>query len=78
MNKDKKLISPHNPAVHPHHSSQTNIMKESQKTEFKQIWKDEYLKHICAFANTHGGSLLIGVGDNGEIVGIKERKKEIT
>ena len=37
-------------------------MKESQKTEFKVSWRDEYLKHICAFANTQGGSLFIGVG----------------
>ncbi|MEA3446396.1 MAG: ATP-binding protein, partial [Bacteroidota bacterium] len=50
-------------------------MKESQKTEFKQIWKDEYLKHICAFANTYGGSLLIGINDSGVIVGINESKK---
>ncbi len=33
------------------------IDKESQITEFKQLWKDEYLKTICAFANTDGESL---------------------
>ena len=27
---------------------------ESQTTEFKQIWKDDYLKTICAFANSDG------------------------
>jgi ATP-dependent DNA helicase RecG len=26
-------------------------LNESQNTEFKQIWKDEYLKQICGFAN---------------------------
>jgi ATP-dependent DNA helicase RecG len=50
-------------------------MKESQNTEFKRIWKDEYLKHICAFANSRGGSLLIGVLDDGSVAGIDESKK---
>ncbi len=30
---------------------------ESQTIEFKQVWKDEYLKTVCAFANTDGGRL---------------------
>lgn len=49
--------------------------KESQNTEFKANWHDEYLKHICAFANTRGGSLFIGVGDDGTPVKIKDTKK---
>ena len=32
-----------------------NDLMESQTTEFKQIWKDNYLKTICAFANSDGG-----------------------
>ncbi len=28
---------------------------ETQNQEFKQVWKDEYLKTICAFANSDGG-----------------------
>jgi predicted HTH transcriptional regulator len=36
-------------------------LKESQAVEFKQIWKDEYLKTICAFANTDGGVLYLGI-----------------
>lgn len=53
-----------------------NIL-ESQTIEFKQIWKDEYLKTICAFANTDGGSLFIGVDDNSKIVGIENIKNII-
>ena len=49
--------------------------KESQTTEFKSSWRDEYLKWICAFANTDGGRLLIGVDDNGNPVGVKDSKK---
>lgn len=46
--------------------------QESDKIEFKQAWKDEYLKVICAFANTEGGGLLIiGKKDNNQTIGIK-------
>ncbi len=48
---------------------------ESQITEFKLSWRDEYLKWICAFANTNGGKLLIGVDDTGNPVGVKDSKK---
>jgi len=48
---------------------------ESHTTEFKSSWRDEYLKWICAFANTNGGRLLIGVDDNGNPVGVKDSKK---
>ena len=30
-------------------------MAESQNIEYKSIWKDEYLKWICGFANAQGG-----------------------
>ena len=45
-------------------------MTESQTIEFKQIWKDEYLKTICAFANTDGGNLYIGLDDKSNIIGL--------
>lgn len=48
---------------------------ESHTTEFKSSWRDEYLKWICAFANTDGGRLLIGVDDNGKPVGVEDSKK---
>lgn len=38
---------------------------ESQTLEFKRLWKDDYLKTICAFANGEGGCLLVGVYDDG-------------
>ena len=47
---------------------------ESQTIEFKQVWKDDYLKTICAFANSEGGLLYIGVADNGKIVGVNNAK----
>ena len=41
-------------------------MKEHQNMEWKESWRDEYLKWICAFANAEGGLLVIGKNDAGE------------
>lgn len=46
--------------------------RENQDVEFKQSWRDEYLKWICAFANTEGGILYIGVNDIGEVCGVAD------
>ncbi len=43
---------------------------EDQNIEWKRSWKDEYLKTICGFANAQGGSIYIGVDDEGEVVGV--------
>jgi ATP-dependent DNA helicase RecG len=51
------------------------MMPENQNIECKSIWKDEYLKWICGFANAQGGTLFIGKDDNGAVVGIKSAKK---
>ncbi len=50
-------------------------MQESQNIEWKEIWKDEYLKWICGFANANGGEIFIGKNDKGKIVGLKNSKK---
>ncbi|MDR2908048.1 MAG: putative DNA binding domain-containing protein [Bacteroidales bacterium] len=50
-------------------------MPETQNIEYKSIWKDEYLKWICGFANAQGGTLIIGKSDTGEIVGVKNSSK---
>ena len=48
---------------------------ESQNLEWKESWRDEYLKTICAFANTHGGLLEIGRNDKGVICGVSGLEK---
>ncbi len=50
-------------------------MQESQNIEYKEIWKDEYLKWIAGFANASGGKLYIGIKDSGKIVGVSNIKK---
>lgn len=50
-------------------------MSETQNIEYKSVWKDEYLKWICGFANAQGGTLYIGKDDNGNVVGVKDAKK---
>ncbi len=49
--------------------------KENQSIELKSSWTEECLKTICAFANSSGGKLYIGVNDNGKVIGVKETKK---
>lgn len=48
---------------------------ESQSIEYKKTWRDEYLKWICAFANTEGGKLYIGIDDNGNVCGVDDPYK---
>jgi len=50
-------------------------MSESQNIEYKQSWRDEYLKWICGFANAHGGTIFIGKDDNGKVVGAADAKQ---
>jgi ATP-dependent DNA helicase RecG len=54
-----------------YHSS----MSEKQNIEWKESWRDEYLKWICGFANAVGGKLYIGMDDNGKVVGVDNVKK---
>ncbi len=44
--------------------------KENQNIEFKESWRDEYLKWLCGFSNAQGGKLCIGIDDNGTICGV--------
>jgi len=45
---------------------------ENQNKEYKQTWNENCFKTICAFANTTGGKLYIGIGDTGKPVGVKD------
>ena len=56
----------------PHVAAMTDgLLGESRNLEWKSSWRDEYLKWICGFANAHGGVLVIGKNDRGDIVGVR-------
>lgn len=52
---------------------------ESSTIEFKRKINDPFkiAKEICAFANSRGGYLIVGVDDDGRIVGVKSEKSEV-
>lgn len=69
----------------PHHNRQLDNIQGSEQDLFRMIREGEHQKQdfkfridssqkiaktLCAFANTDGGKLLIGVKDNGRIAGI--------
>ncbi|MDE3142606.1 MAG: putative DNA binding domain-containing protein [Bacteroidota bacterium] len=50
-------------------------MPEHQNIEYKQSWRDEYLKWICGFANAHGGKIFIGIDDKENVIGVDDYNK---
>ena len=51
------------------------LKQESQHTEWKETWRDDYLRWVCGFANAQGGRLLLGVNDKGQVVGLPDAAK---
>jgi ATP-dependent DNA helicase RecG len=51
---------------------------EGKKVEFKEVLpnSDKIMKTAVAFSNGAGGKLIIGVKDNGQIVGISDEYEE--
>lgn len=45
---------------------------EGVLVEFKQAWTETVKETFCAFANTSGGTVYIGVADDGKIVGVEK------
>jgi len=48
---------------------------ESETVEFKESFDRECIEAACAFANTRGGTIFIGINDKGEIKGIQLGKR---
>lgn len=42
---------------------------ESEHLEFKTSFGKESIEALCAFANTRGGMVLIGINDKGNVTG---------
>ena len=45
---------------------------EDERTELKRELIDEVKSEIIAFLNSYGGTIYVGVDDDGSIVGIKD------
>lgn len=50
-------------------------MKEGQRIEWKESWRDEYVKWLCGFANSDGGVLVIGRDNKGKAIGVSHAAK---
>ena len=50
---------------------------ENQNIEYKRIWKDEYLKWVCGFANAQGGRIYIGIGDDMALIGVSHLHQQL-
>ena len=48
------------------------MYKESEIIELKREYTADIRKEIIAFANTNGGTIYVGIDDNGDIVGIDD------
>ncbi len=49
--------------------------EESEDLEFKENWRDEYIKILSAFANSKGGRLVLGINDKRNVIGVNNWKK---
>jgi ATP-dependent DNA helicase RecG len=43
--------------------------------EWKESWRDEYLRWLSGFANADGGTLIVGMNDKGEPVGAPDAQR---
>jgi len=52
-------------------------LREDDTHEFKEMWSKTALEDIAALANHKGGVLLIGIADDGTIVGLEEKDSAV-
>ena len=50
---------------------------ESEQLEFKTSFGKETIEALSAFANSLGGTVLIGISDKGEVLGAKTTQESI-
>ena len=48
---------------------------ETHLVEWKESWRDDYLRWLCGFANADGGTLIIGRNDEGVAVGAPDAER---
>lgn len=47
------------------------FLQESETVELKEIVVEDIKKEVIAFANSRGGSLYVGIADDGSIAGVE-------
>jgi ATP-dependent DNA helicase RecG len=50
---------------------------ESERVEFKQSFSEELIETIVAFSNSSGGTIFVGINNQGEIIGIQIGKETL-
>lgn len=50
---------------------------ETKEVDYKEKFGDSALKAICGLANTDGGKVIIGVGDDGRVKGVNITNKDL-
>jgi ATP-dependent DNA helicase RecG len=48
------------------------MLFENESTEFKREYTPEIVKAVIAFANTKGGTIFVGMADDGNVIGIED------
>lgn len=56
-----------------------SFSKESERVEFKHSLAESkgIVKTIAAFSNTHGGSIYVGIQDDGKVSGVNIGKNSL-
>jgi len=54
---------------YPRHTMPKFVRQESETVEFKERWTDGALEALAAFANHKGGTVHVGIADDGRLVG---------
>ena len=50
-------------------------MRETRILEFKETITNTFLKTVSAFSNYSGGTILFGIADNGNVIGMPDVKQ---
>jgi ATP-dependent DNA helicase RecG len=52
-------------------------LREGETLELKSEWSDDALKDLAAFANTRGGTLVIGIANDGSVIGTDASDQQV-
>ena len=53
------------------------MLNGSDKLEFKREVNNSLVKEIVAFANTKGGTIIVGYDDDGKLIGLDNAKEQL-